>query len=191
MKINKKLNLVIPVETDNGGTLYVHSTPISREVFDTYFLVLSKTFAAIHGEGLGMIAGPRVAALILKKISTDMGIWEGETGVQRGLVNEMHRLTNVLVLGERGWETVPYDEAITKELITQDDAAEVDNAVTFFIVSSAMHKRVMVEAMVAGAARLWGGQTSSLNCTEYASSLPTSIVTGNSGVTAKPLSVPS
>ena len=76
MKIDKKLNLVIPIETDDG-TLYVHSMPIRREIFDTYFLVLSKTFAAIHGEGLGEIAGPRVAALILKKIAMDTGMWEG------------------------------------------------------------------------------------------------------------------
>jgi len=190
MKIDKKLNLVIPIETDDG-TLYVHSMPIRREIFDTYFLVLSKTFAAIHGEGLGEIAGPRVAALILKKIAMDTGMWEGEMGVQRGLINEIHRQTNVLVLGDKGWQTVPYDEAISKQLISADDAVEVENAITFFIVSSAMHRRAMVKKMVEGAAVLWGGQISSLNCTEFASSLPTSTETVNSGETAKPLSVPS
>ena len=33
MKIDRKLNIVIPVETESKGLIYVHSTPISRDVF--------------------------------------------------------------------------------------------------------------------------------------------------------------
>ena len=56
MKINRALNLVIPIDSEKGQ-LFVHSTPISREIFEQYFLVISKTFAAIFSEGLGAIAG--------------------------------------------------------------------------------------------------------------------------------------
>ena len=44
MKIDRRLNLVQPIET-GSGTVYLHSVPLSREVWETYFLVLSKTYA--------------------------------------------------------------------------------------------------------------------------------------------------
>ena len=62
MHINRKLNLVIPIERADGSQIFTHSTPISAEVFDKYFLVIAKTFSAIYSEGLGPLGGPRVAA---------------------------------------------------------------------------------------------------------------------------------
>jgi len=180
MKINRKLNLVMPVDRDDGSTIWVHSTPISREVFNTYFLVVSKAFSAMYAEGLSHIAGPRVAGHLLKKVAVSMGVWDGPGGVQNGLVAEIRRLTNVLVPSERGWQSMPFQDVFDKKLIDEDDLEEVDNALAFFMVVSLVHKRrdlpTVLEALT-----LWGAQTSSLGCMEYMGSLPTSTPEDNTG----------
>lgn len=192
MKINRKLNLVIPVDRGDEGTIYVHSTPISREVFERYFLVISKTFAAIYTEGLGIAAGPRVASLLLRKVAEDMGgtderaraaAWED---VQNGLMAEIKRLTNVVVSGHGGWTTLPFQEAVDRKMLDPDDASEVENALAFFTVASAMHKKSELPTILTGAASLWGGQIVSSNSTEFAASLPISTPDGNSGAKATP-----
>src|SRR5665213_1626605 len=97
LSIDQNLNLVIPIYGDNDQIIaWVHSTPIGREVFETYFRVIGRTFAAIHGDeadSLGQAAGPRMAALLLRDEAKKMGQWEGEAGIERGLVNEIKRLT--------------------------------------------------------------------------------------------------
>ena len=181
MKIDKKLNLVIPLERDDDTKIYVHSSPISMAVFETYYLVMAKTFSSIYNEGLGVTAGPRIAALVLKRVSENMGIWEGESGVRNGLVNEMRRLTNVIAPGENGWQSIPLQEAINKNLIDEDELSEVENALTFFTVAYRLHRKAEREAILNGASRLWGGQIESLNSTEYMSSLQTSTTDVNFG----------
>jgi hypothetical protein len=75
--IDKKLNLVVPVA---GG--WVHAVPISYAIFEKYFLPISKAFAQVYSEGLGTLAGPRVAHLLLKKIAIEDQVWEGIEGVE-------------------------------------------------------------------------------------------------------------
>lgn len=185
MRIDKRLNLVIPVVDDSDKPYaYVHSAPISTEVFDTYFLALARTYSAIFALGLGAVAGPRVADKVLKKTSMDIGIWEGPEGVQAGLVSEMHRLTNVVIVGKGGWETVPFGFAKQNKLLNDADIAEVEAAICFFICTASCHPRAKLAEYLDTASSLWGGQTTSLNCTEFANSLPTSTVVVSIGVTA-------
>lgn len=185
MRIDRKLNLVIPIlDADGKKTVaYVHSTPISSEVFDTYFLPIAKTFSAIYSEGLGIVAGPRIADKMLRKVSTDLGVWDGPAGVQAGLVAEIHRLTNVIAVGKKGWETVPFDEAKERGILHADDAAEVNAALTFFTVISVMQKKAELPRVLGGAMKLWGSQIESLSCTEFMNSLRTSTAAENTGVT--------
>lgn len=198
MRIDKRLNLVVPilgepkvtkdergedVESDNV-VAYVHSTPISREVFESFHMVLAKTFSRLYTEGLNWRIGPRVAAMTLKSVAVAEGSWEGPDGVEAGLVNEIKRLTNVAVPGASGWTTIPYTEATTKGIISPEDAGEVENAIAFFIVASAIHHRSEVKPIVTQAAKLWGGLITLSNSTEFAASLPTSIAGGNSGARA-------
>ena len=188
MKINQKLNVVIEME-DEGGTSYVHAEPISAQTFERYYKVIAKTFAAIHGGGLGSVAGPRVASLLLKDIATDLGLWEdGEdgsgvkiAGVQSGLMNEIRRLANVIALKDGKWQTIPLQEAVDKKLMNPEDLKEVENAIVFFTVYSSMMRRPIRRAMMMGAAEVFGAQITSLNSTEFAASLPTSTGTANTG----------
>ncbi len=188
MRLDRKLNLVVPVETDRG-VIYVHHVPISRDLFERYFLVIAKTFAQIFQQGLNVVAGPRIAALMLKEVAETtmvapgLSAWDGDDGVARGLVAEIRRLTNVAVPSERGWQTLPYDNASRDGTLTPDDVAEVEGLLTFFTLASVMMREDQKEGILAGMRSLWGPETTSSNCTDYASSLPTSTAPATSNET--------
>jgi hypothetical protein len=178
MKINEKLHLVMPIYDEADQVCaYVHSAPISREVFEAHFLLISKTFSAIVAEGLGDLAGPRVAGLMMRRIAARNKDEESATS----LMNEIRRLTMVSTRTASGWEQIPFQEVLDKKLIGVDDLAEVENAIAFFIVTSAMHRKQVAAELLPGAARLWGAQISSLDSSAYHASLTTSTATDNTG----------
>ena len=172
MKINNKLNLVVEVETGEG-TIFVHSTPLSREVFERYFLIIGKTFASLISEGLSFVSGPRVAAMMLRKIAQDAGVWEGRDGINNGLMAEIRRLSSVVIPSTSGWVTMPLQDAIDRKTMDEDDIAEVEGIITFFICASAMSRKTEI-GHVLDRMRLWCALTTSLNSTAYAASLPIS-----------------
>lgn len=184
MKINKALNLVLAVERD-GFTVHVHSTPISEEVFENYYLPLSKTFAAIYDEGLSLSA-PRIAGVMLKDFAKRLGMWEGEEGVQNGLLKEIERLTNVIVPGENGgFVSMPLESAINRDKISAEEYREIFGQIIFFIVISAIHKKAAIPAFLEAMTRMWGGETTYSNSTEYGDYLMTLTKADNSGANAQ------
>jgi hypothetical protein len=184
MRLDARLNLVIPVTQDDGTTIFIHSAPISREVFETYFLVISKTFSEIYTEGLNIVAGPRVAKMMLRKVATQMGdgVWED---VQFGLIQEIRRLTNIAVPGANGWTQLPFHLALERRLLDEEAAWEAENTIVFFTVSYLMHKRPVMAAVMQRMNDLWGMQTTSSNVTAYIGSLTTSTAPESSGETVK------
>lgn len=169
-KVNRKLHLVLPIAQE-GRTLYVHSTPIASETFDAFFLPIAKTFSAIYTEGLGVIAGPRVAAKLLRRVSESLNQWDE---VNTGLLAEIKRLTNVFSPSDTGWKMIPLDDAARTNVIDKDDVAEVENAIVFFTLAWHMHNKRDREPVVKDAAVLWGARTEYLNCTDFRDSLPIS-----------------
>lgn len=186
MRIDKKLNLVIPiVDEKDHEVAFVHSTPISEDVFDKYYLVISKTFAHLYGEGIGQIGGPRVADKILRDAAKDLKIWETPDGVQRGLMAEIYRLTNVMsVRKEGGWGMTPYEVARNDGIVTKEDASEVEAAIIFFIVGSAMHRKSQIPFNVGVPLELLGARIESSDAMTFMNSLTTSTKAGNSGAKA-------
>ncbi|MGK0739951.1 hypothetical protein ACSFCX_00090 [Yokenella regensburgei] len=182
MKIARNMNFVLPVETDMGKG-YVHATPISKEVYREHFYILSKTFSAIFSEGLGVVAGPRVAYLMLEKISQNEKVWDGETGVKNTLLNEIIRLSNLVYPVEgNGWDTVPLDVAIKREVIDPDEAL---GELVFFTCVSSINKPHQAKEVMNQVAGLWGSAISSSTLTEWIASLPTSTPPASSGETEK------
>lgn len=177
--INRKLNLVLSYPRENGN-LYVHSIAISRQVFESYYRVISRTFSAIYTEIGGISAGPRIAALELKRAAAELGFQEAD--IQHGLIAEIQRLTSIIVLTDKGWETLPYHEAMNKKMLDEDEASEVENALAFFTVASRMHRKQDVANVLGVMENLWGAQIVYLNSTEFAASLQTLTTVDNSGV---------
>ena len=170
MRIDEKLNLVVSVDTEHGE-VFVHSVPLSRDVFKKYFMVISKTFSTIIMEGLSFVAGPKVAAFTLEKVATDMGIWDGNDGVKNGLMAEIVRLSNVIVSTENGWQTRTLQDTIDGKFFSPEDIDEVVGVIVFFICVCAMTRRTELKPIL-DRLSLWGATTTLLNCMAYAQSLP-------------------
>ena len=193
MQIDRKLNLVVPVDL---GTVsgYVHAMPISREVWETYFLILAKTYAAILSEGLTVISGPPIARMLLKRVAQMSGVWEGQEGVERGLLPEIRRLCNIVMPTGQGWETLPFEAALQRNLIDADALAEAEGAIIFFICASAVLRgpqaRAKLMILLNGLQSLWGASTTSSDVTAFAASLPTSTPAENTGAKATASSIP-
>ncbi|EEK2382840.1 hypothetical protein Y682_00675 [Salmonella enterica subsp. enterica serovar Typhimurium] len=181
MKIARNLNLIIPVRTEKGNG-WIHATPISKEVFKEHFFILSKTFSAIFSEGLGVVAGPRIAFLMLERISRDSNIWEGDKGVRNTLVNEVIRLANLVYPVEgKGYDTIPLDMALEREIIDLD---EVAGELIFFTCVSSINSPEQAKGTMDVVNGIWSTQCSSLNLTEWIASLPTLKSAASSGATA-------
>ncbi len=188
MKISRNLNLIIPVRTEKGNG-WVHAMPISKEVFKEHFFILSKTFSAIFSEGLGVVAGPRIACLMLERISSDMNIWDGEKGVRNTLVNEIIRLANLVYPAEgKGYDTIPLDMALERGIVEFDDVA---GELVFFTCVSLINTPEQTEQMMLAVSGMWNSRTSSLSLTEWIASLPTLKPVASSGATASTLSATS
>src|SRR6516165_748831 len=151
IKLNRKLNLVLTVETGDGP-VHVHSTPISREVFEDNFLPISRAFTAVYTNGLGPVTGPRVAALLLKQEAQGLGVWER---TQQSLMAEIYRLTNVISPGDSGWESMPFDVAKKRGVLNEDQASEVENCIVYFTCASSIHLRAELAMAMEGLSTLW------------------------------------
>ena len=179
MRIDRRLNLVVPVEREGEANVYVHSMPISRAVFEDHFLILGQAYAMIYDGGIGVTSGPRVAALVIRRVAERLNLWEGEGGVGNALMNEIRRLSNAIVPTPKGgWETLPFDVVrqrvgTDEEVLTRDEIGEVENAICFFIVASAIHKKNVLPGILGLVGNLWETQTTYSNVTDYAASLPT------------------
>ncbi|MEB7738592.1 hypothetical protein NGB58_04765 [Escherichia coli] len=180
MKISRNLNLIIPVRTEKGNG-WIHATPIGKEVFKEHFFILSKTFSAIFSEGLGVVAGPRIACLMLERISSDMNIWDGEKGVRNTLVNEIIRLANLVYPAEgKGYDTIPLDMALERGIVEFDDVA---GELVFFTCVSSINTPEQTAQMMLAVSGMWNSHTTSLNLTEWIASLPTLKPAVSSGAT--------
>lgn len=196
-RLDKKLNLVFPI-THQDKLMYIHSMPIRRETFEQYFLVISKTFAEIYKQDLQLFAGPRICALMLKQVAKETlrvdgrTWWEGPDGVEAGLINEIHRLTNVVCTDESGrWVTMPYEDAVIHRIIDEDDIQEVEGVLAFFTVNYAIHKREIAWGILTSGGELWGWQITSSGLPEFRASLTTLTQEDSTGETGTALSIPS
>lgn len=181
MKIARNMHLTLPVETETG-TAFIHSTPISKEVYREHFLILSKTYAGIFSAGLSIVAGPRIAYLMLEKIAKDEKVWDTADGVRNTLVGEIIRLSNLVYPVEgKGWDTKPLDVAIEQGIVDED---EVLSELVFFTCVSTINKPAMALGMMERVNGLWSSAITSLGLMEWIASLATLKPEDNSGETA-------
>ena len=163
------------VQTDGNGTVYIHSASISRSVFEQFYLELGKVFSqcfdSINQAHLALSA-PQLAYPALKSIATKAGNWDGAGGVKFGLINEIVRLTNILVSTEKGWETLPFDIAVKREIFDEDEEAEILSSLVFFTAISKVAPKELKNSFLemAGALRNW--ELTSLDSMEFQNGLP-------------------
>ncbi len=182
MKINDDTNLVLPVRFDEKGvTVYGYHNPISREVFEANYRILSATKSTLGSKGVyfQMDSGPMIAALTLKDEGAKDAESRGEfdahgsplDGGAGALLKEIKRLTTILVPGASGWDMVPVDSAISSGSIDEDDWREVESAIVFFTCHYALAKKADRQRLSGATASLLRGSITSLPLTEYLASL--------------------
>jgi len=182
MHIDEKLNLVVPVnpDKDENAEVYFHSMPILRDTYRRYHFVMAKTFNVILTNDMH-ITGPRIAAMTLEEVATDMGVWEDtrtdkgtlvKPGVKSGLIEEIKRLTNIIVFTEEGWKPMPVDDAMKRDLIDADLWDDALQKIVFFMLASAILPAPEARDLNMMAAELWRTQLTSLGCSAFADSLP-------------------
>jgi hypothetical protein len=191
IKIDKRLNLVLEVQRDDGTSVYVHSVPIGKEVYEANFRLITRTAVGMYSDGLAPGACARIAALAMRATAKDMDGSSGDTHrrAAESLLQEVWRLTNILMPGLRGWETVPFHNVIQEKTLDDEQVSEVQNILAFFTVVSWFHReseRTDIYQML----RIYGAQTVSSNVTEYSASLPISIPGATTGATVLPSSTP-
>lgn len=186
MKINKKLNLQITLQNEDGQDFTIYSQPVAREVFNKFYLPLSRMFTEITAMNL-LVMAPQVAANMLQDIAKDLNMLEDV----KSFMAELRRLTSVITATDAGWQPVPLDVAINRELLDDDDLALIEGSLVFFTAVSFIAVKQDRGPLLNGAAAMWGLQTTSSDITALLNSLPTLSGTANSGETPITASVPS
>ncbi len=185
MQINDQNNLVIPIRADDSGTLiYGFHTPISREVFEANFRILSATKSVLGSKGIyfQMDSGPRIAALTLKDEGVKDAVSRGEfnaagdpmDGGAGALLAEVKRLTTILAPQGDGWNMIPVDAAIASGVIDADEWREAESAIVFFTCLYALAKKMDRAKIAKATASLLKGSSTSCSLTEFPASLPKS-----------------
>lgn len=194
MNIDKRLNIILKVEGDDGSVMHVHSTPILASVYEANWRLITKTAVDLYGDGLGIAAAARVAMLALRDTARAMDgpDWERNKTFQTmadALLNEIWRQTTVVIPGERGWDTVAFYDVVRDKLIDGEQLSEVKNALTFFTLASWFH-RASERKEANEILKHYGALIVSSTAMEFASSLPTSTAVVSTGEKATPLFIP-
>jgi hypothetical protein len=184
--INKKLNLVIPLEIDDNKKMWVHSTPISREVFEANYMLFVKTLSNLYFNGIGPGMAPRVAALALKDMAKEI---DNTTDLSMPVIQEIYRLTYVLMIdpATNKWIVKPFLEIKMKNMLEEEVIREVENALVYFTVASAIHLKSELPSIMIGLSSIWEAQTTSLTAMDYCNSLTISNQEENTGESPEPI----
>ena len=171
LKIDRKLNLTIPITLDDGNTAYIHSMPVSLQVYEAHYGIFARAWSEMHQ--LGFFSGPQVASLIVRKAAEKIEGWVEAEG-EHPLLAEVRRLTNVIYPTPQGWSVLPFEDAIKQNIVDEDTQLEVMSAICFFTVASRMTQTKVRTEFLTKTVALWDGSLGSSNCTVFANSLPTS-----------------
>ncbi len=183
MKINESLNLVVPVRSDDKGTIiHAYHSPISREVFEANYRVLAATKSSLTAKGVHFLmdTGPRIASLTLrdegKKDAADRGELDARgnplDGGASALEAEIKRLTTILAPSPTGWKNLPVDIAIAQGVIDAEEWDEAASGIAFFTCHFAMAPRANRKRIADATASVLQGSITSSSLSEFVASLP-------------------
>jgi len=191
LKIDKRLNIALEVQRENEPSVYIHAVPVDKMVYEANYRLITRTAITMYGDGMAPGACCRVAMLALRATAKEMdGAGSGDVYRRsaESLIQEIWRLSNVLMPGLKGWETVPFHEAIQNNTLDDEQISEVQNILVYFTVLSWFHReseRKDIYEML----KIFGAQIVSSNVTEYSSSLPISTRPVTTGATAPASSI--
>lgn len=178
-KIDKRLNIVLEVDRPGTHSFFVHSMPITRAVYKQHSVLFAQTISYIYQKNIGAGVCARIAldAMrdMVKKEDAAAGpdVMTGQNEVEKLVLPMIWQRTNVVVPTEQGWQQIPFDEVVQRQLIDEDDLDEVENYLVFFTVASWTHAYAQLKASIYPIWENSGARLTSQNSTEYMRSLPT------------------
>lgn len=183
--IDRRLNLRVTLPRGDGGGIFAHVTPISTEVFELYWKLISKTFTELAVDGLADAVGARVAAMALRDVGSRMvpRALPGEHQQRNpadDFLAEIRRLTQVFLPGAKGLESLMLDDAIMMQRIQQEEVKRIEGAAAFFSLIYSMRPEDLV-LIAPHSFKMWHAQLESLTATELLHSLRTSMRAESSG----------
>ena len=189
MKINRRLNLAFTVEREDGSIIHVHHVPISEEIFDANWRVLTKAVTSMYSDVYMPLVAARIGYRMIRDVATFMKM--DMDALELGFFSHVWRLTT-LILPERP-DPVPLDVAFASNLLDSEELSEVRNCICFFTAASWVHPRNELAGMyqlLAGENNTSGKLTGSWSVMEYAISLRTSKPAENTGAKETVASIP-
>jgi hypothetical protein len=183
MHIDEKLNIVVPVRSDESGVrIHAYHTPISREVYEANFRTLAATKSALQAKGNAYILtmGPQTACLMLQDEGRKDSMQRLELDAKGNpldggvvaLREEIKRLTGIMAPQPDGWKVIPVDIALSRGVIDSEEWSEVESALVFFTAWSATVKRAERNKTIQASASLLEGSSTSLSASDFLASLP-------------------
>lgn len=179
IKLNRKLNVVLPPFVTDKGLVHVYSSPISLPVFREHYRMLGRTFTEVQRLGYGPITGPSLAGYVFR----DEAKAYGDEAHSEMLINEVKRLSFVVYPNDtKGWANMPFVEAVKRNILTEEQGDEAENFLVYFTCASWI--RLPSEAIAMDSLRtLWKAQIISSTVMEFMNSLPTSMPEDSTGET--------
>ena len=194
-EIDKRLNIVLTAEREDGQVIHVHSVPVVKAVFESNIRLISRTMTMMVGDDLGVGGQIRVAAGYMKEAALELdggpdapagGRFQG---AYAALLDEIQRLSNAWVPGPRGWEMMTLADAEGQKLLSSDQVSEVTNALVYFTAASWFNSPKERKSIYQMLSR-YGVQTGSWDSTAYGASLRTSTPAASTGGTETQSSIP-
>jgi hypothetical protein len=178
LQINNALNLVLPIRYDDKGepNIYAYHSPISTEVFTANYRILVAANAAIWQRGSNYAAAcASTANLALLDAATADAQERGIDSQGPAFLAQIKRLTYVLAPGANGYEQLPVDIAITRDIIDAADWNEAESSIVFFFLGYALLPRAARKVRCTLIASALNGSTASALPLEWIQSLPAAI----------------
>jgi hypothetical protein len=175
--------------------IWAYHTPIGREVFESNYSAIAAANMKLFGKGqiFAQVSGPIIATLALRDAAKADAI---ENGVEidgdpaTPVLAEIKRLTMIIAPSAQGYDTVPVDVALSRNLIDAEDWKEAESAIVFFTCGLWMSHRTLRELKRDALASALKGSVTSLDPTAFVASLQTSTKQETSAP-PEPSSVPS
>lgn len=167
--INEALNLVVPLDDDRG---YVHCPPLSREAFSLCWKLFARTWSVLESDDMVITAGVAVASLALKESAEKGGPEDLEK--YHSIMAEIRRHATFIGSTSEGFNPVPLSTAEKKGWLHEDERHDVENALVFFIVASALLPKKRKSLILRFLTSLRDVDISSLSATQYLDSLQNS-----------------
>jgi hypothetical protein len=186
--IDKRLNIVLDLFRSDGTRIYIHSTPVSRLVYEANYTIFAKTISSMYADNWSPVVCSRNAWLRMREIAAADTQRFGDPDA---LCQEIWRLTTVLQPSKGGWEQYPFVDFINGEgALNEDDVAEVKNYLCFFTAASWFHSQRERGDLYETLTNM-GAQIVSSPPMAFAASLQTSKPVENTGEKATPSFTPS